>query len=208
MTEQISNKSVSRTPTQNINHNEQNATPAKSRSVKGLGARNKTSRRSEASGAEHQDHQNSTENAENGISEEETSTRKKPLAPKEPAIVYTDVNGVEVTKKLVHAVQDKLSKEEKHSLRELEEYMVTEGGAWALGAAHLDLIGKILLDKKWPVEVKILTLCLIQAAAFKDDVILLLYQDRKDHYIMRYVTSIEYLSFEEQENVAKLVGFF
>ncbi|XP_076330011.1 uncharacterized protein LOC143235678 [Tachypleus tridentatus] len=178
---------------QNLNQNEQNSTPAKTKSGKGLGTRNKAPRRSETCGAEqNQGHQNSIDNSENGIREEETSTRRKSLAPKEPAIVYNNVN-------------DKLSNEENRTLRELEEYMVTEGGAWALGAPHLDLIGKFLLDKKWPVEVKILILSLIQAAAFKDDVILLLYQDRKDHFIMRYVTSIKYLNYEEQENVAKLL---
>ncbi|XP_013781166.1 uncharacterized protein LOC106465483 [Limulus polyphemus] len=212
MADQASDDSLLEASRQDENKNEQHETQeqpnspcTKPEDVENSEARSKTSGLSEASGATQENHRDFTEGERDEDTGSSVLPRKKTQAPKEPAVIYTNIDGVAATKQFVEAIQDKLNEEEKLALRDLEEYMLTESGAWALGATHLDLIGKVLLEDLWPVEVKLLTLRLLQAAAFKDDVILLLHQDRKDHYVMRYVSKIEDLSGEEQEELTKLL---
>lgn len=50
-----------------------------------------------------------------------------------------------------------------------------------------------------------LTLELLQAAALKEDVVLILHQDRKDHRLMSYINRIENLTLAEQEEIVKLL---
>ncbi len=47
-------------------------------------------------------------------------------------------------KKLTELVSGLLSSEELQYLKELNEYLVSESGAWALGNEHLDFIAKLL----------------------------------------------------------------
>ena len=51
----------------------------------------------------------------------------------------------------------------------------------------------------------LLTLEVLQAAALKDDVVLILHQDRKDHRLTSYINRIESLTLAEQEEVVKLL---
>lgn len=61
-------------------------------------------------------------------------------------------------------------------------------------------------DNGLPTEVKVKTANILAAAALKDDVILLLHQDRKDHVLMNYAFEIDRHSVEEQIATALLVG--
>ncbi|XP_076333621.1 uncharacterized protein LOC143237842 isoform X1 [Tachypleus tridentatus] len=206
MADQATDDSLLEASRQDENKNEQPNSPCTTtEGAENSEIRSKTSGLSEASEATQENHQNFTEGEREEDSGSSVPPRKKTQTPKEPAIIYTNIDEVAVTKQFVEAIQDKLNEEEKQILRDLEEYMLTENGAWALGAAHLDLIGKILLEDTWPLEVKLSTLRMLQAAAFKDDIILLLHQDRKDHYVMRYINKIENLSGEEQEEATKLL---
>ncbi len=54
-------------------------------------------------------------------------------------------------------------------------------------------------------NVPLLVLEVLQAAALKDDIVLVLHQDRKDHRIMSYINRIESLTLAEQEEIAKLL---
>jgi hypothetical protein len=60
-------------------------------------------------------------------------------------------------------------------------------------------------DGKFAPNVPLLVLEVLQAAALKDDIVLVLHQDRKDHRIMSYINRIESLTLAEQEEIAKLL---
>ena len=60
-------------------------------------------------------------------------------------------------------------------------------------------------DGKFAPNVPLLVLEVLQSAALKDDIVLVLHQDRKDHRIMSYINRIESLTLAEQEEIAKLL---
>lgn len=93
-------------------------------------------------------------------------------------------------------------------MEELHKYMLEEEGSWALGDGFLLFVGRLLNDANLPVEVKIRTLNVLGLAALKDDVILLLHQDRRDHIIMNYAFEIDRVTPEEQESLALFVSSF
>ncbi|XP_076309626.1 uncharacterized protein LOC143224962 [Tachypleus tridentatus] len=124
---------------------------------------------------------------------------------REPPVVYSDIDGVKALINLAEIANPFLGEEDKSLLLDFEEYLKTQSGAWALGSTHLDLLGHLLNDEGLSQSVRIFTLKMLQAAVFKEDIILLLHQDRKDHHIMRYINKIEKLSAEEQEEISKLL---
>lgn len=60
-------------------------------------------------------------------------------------------------------------------------------------------------DKTFSTDVRVRTINLLALAALKDDVILVLHQDRKDHVLMNYAFDIDRADSEEQEAVALFV---
>lgn len=46
---------------------------------------------------------------------------------------------------------------------------------------------------------------LLKASALKDDFVLILHQDRKEHRIMSYINLMEHLTLAEQEETVKLL---
>ena len=52
---------------------------------------------------------------------------------------------------------------------------------------------------------KIRLLNVLAAAALKDDVILLLHQDRRDHVLMNYAGNVERITVEEQQALSLMV---
>lgn len=86
--------------------------------------------------------------------------------------------------------------------------MLEDEGSWALGDGFLLFVSRLLNDPSLSVEVKIRTLNVLGLAALKDDVILLLHQDRRDHIIMNYAFEIDRLPPEEQESLAFFVSYF
>ncbi|KAG5866352.1 hypothetical protein JTB14_004131, partial [Gonioctena quinquepunctata] len=61
---------------------------------------------------------------------------------------------------------------------------------------------RLLNDKELPLEVRVKTMNILAMAALKDDVILVLHQDRKEHVLMNYAFEIDRLCPEEQEAIA------
>jgi len=107
---------------------------------------------------------------------------------------------------LTELVKEFLSPEETQQLKEWNEYLTTDNGAWILGNEHLDLFANFLSgDMKYPPNVPLLTLQALQASALKDDFVLVLHQDRKDHRVMSYINRIEAVTLAEQEEIAKLI---
>ncbi|XP_054155325.1 uncharacterized protein LOC128953828 [Oppia nitens] len=138
---------------------------------------------------------------------EETKSQRRSYKYDDPPVLFKDVNGVAAIKKITELITDLLSNEQQQYLKELSEYLVSESGAWALGDEHLEFIALLLSggDGKFAPNVALLVLEVLQSAALKDDIVLVLHQDRKDHRLMSYINKIESLTLAEQEEVAKLL---
>lgn len=65
--------------------------------------------------------------------------------------------------------------------------------------------GRVLYDKSLDNDARIKLLNVLSVAALKDDVILLLHQDRREHIIMNYAFDIDRHSQEEQLSLAQFV---
>ncbi|RWS08794.1 uncharacterized protein B4U79_01416 [Dinothrombium tinctorium] len=153
-------------------------------------------------------------NGESESAEDESKSEKKPLTGrrtykyKDPPILYREVDGSSSIKKLTELVHDLLNPEENKQLKEWQEYLETDNGAWVLGTEHMDLIAHLLnggSNGKFAPNVPLLTLQVLQAAALKDDFVLVLHQDRKDHRLMSYINRVENLTLAEQEEIIKLM---
>lgn len=69
----------------------------------------------------------------------------------------------------------------------------------------LVFVGRILRDPQVSTEARVHLLRSLAYAALKDDVILLLHQDRRDHVMMGYLLDIEKIKPEEQQAVALFI---
>ncbi|CAL1278103.1 unnamed protein product [Larinioides sclopetarius] len=123
----------------------------------------------------------------------------------DPPVLFPNVDGPELLRRIMELVEGKLTPEENKDINEFMEYLTTDGGAWALGSSHLEAIGRLLNDRNLHPEIPVLTLKMFQAASLKEDIILLLHQDREKHHLMTYFYKIESLSHEEQAEVCALM---
>lgn len=125
----------------------------------------------------------------------------------DPPTVFRDVDGEQVFKMLIELVKDMLSPEQQTLLMEWLEYLSTDSGAWILGEEHMDLVAHLLTqsDGRFAPNVPLLMLQGLQAAALKEDFVLVLHCDRKDRQLMSYVNRIEAHTLAEQEEIAKLL---
>ncbi|XP_053209592.1 uncharacterized protein LOC128393417 isoform X3 [Panonychus citri] len=156
--------------------------------------------------------QEKEESAADQDSDERVEIKPKRKAPKydDPPIVYADVDGVSAIKKILELVGDALSEEERRLMDDWTDYLKTEGEAWKIDDDHLSLISRLLNgeDGKFPPNVPLLTLEILQSAALKDDFVLALHGDRKNHRLMSYIYRIESLTLAEQEELGKLLCNF
>jgi desumoylating isopeptidase 1 len=60
------------------------------------------------------------------------------------------------------------------------------------------LVGRILHDKSLKSEARVKLLHVMAVAALKDDVILMLHQDRREHVLMNFAQDIDRITPEEQ----------
>ncbi|XP_015793237.1 uncharacterized protein LOC107369774 isoform X2 [Tetranychus urticae] len=152
------------------------------------------------------------ESTDPDLSDDRVEIKPKRKAPKysDPPIVYADVDGVSAVKKILELVGDALSEEERHLMDDWTDYLKTSGEAWKIDDDHLSLISRLLSgeDGKFPPNVPLLTLEILQSAALKDDFVLALHGDRKNHRLMSYIYKIESLTLAEQEEIAKLLCNF
>ncbi|KAK3867585.1 hypothetical protein Pcinc_026964 [Petrolisthes cinctipes] len=103
---------------------------------------------------------------------------------------------------LVGACGQMLNPEEQAHMEELRAYVVEDEGSWALGENFSILFTRILHDPVIPDQARLHLVRIMAAAALKDDVILLLHQDRRDHTIMNYANRVESLPPPHQEALA------
>jgi hypothetical protein len=126
-------------------------------------------------------------------------------ANREQPIVFNNVDAAAAIEVVEKHVAELLTEDEKSFLQELKDFVLLDEGAWALGAQHLQLIGRVLYDRNIPPEVRHSMLKFLHAGALKEDIILLLHMDRRDHILMNYLAEFERMTPEEQDDVAKLI---
>ena len=99
--------------------------------------------------------------------------------------------------------------DDQQSMTELKQYVIDDEGSWALGDNFLNFIAKWLNDDKPSNDrLRVSLLNVLAAAALKDDVILILHQDRRDHVLMNYAHNIDRLPQSEQDALALFVTLF
>lgn len=127
--------------------------------------------------------------------------------PREPQVVFGDIDPEHEFADLLEGLGELNSHEEQHAILELEEYALKGEGAWALSDETFTFIGRLLHDQaQFPSGVRVALLRLLAAAALKDDIILLLHQDRRSHMLMNYAHMIDRLPMPEQDALATLVA--
>ncbi|XP_046384485.1 uncharacterized protein LOC124154661 isoform X2 [Ischnura elegans] len=149
--------------------------------------------------------------AEEMAAEMEAEERKEREAAKrkqrDPPIVFKDAVDVRVEfDALVGHVGNLLNPEEQQSLEELHQYMLEDEGSWALSDSFLNFVGRLLHDTTFRSEARLCMLKVLASAALKDDVILLLHQDRREHVLMNYAHGVDRLPVEEQLALTLLVA--
>ncbi|CAH2036871.1 unnamed protein product, partial [Iphiclides podalirius] len=123
--------------------------------------------------------------------------------PRDPPIVFRDLDGASEFEALSKALEKAdLAAEEKQSLDELQQYLVHGEGSWVLGDEFLSFIGRLLTDQSLSGEVRRATLRCLAAAALRDDVSLILHQDRRHHALLGYAHSVDGLPPAEQHALA------
>ncbi|CAG2059237.1 unnamed protein product, partial [Timema podura] len=138
--------------------------------------------------------------------EERKEREEQKKKQREPPIIFKDAVDIRVEfDALVGLIDGILSPEEQQSLEELHQYMLEDEGSWALGDGFLNFIGRLLHDKSLQTDTRVRILNVLALAALKDDVILLLHQDRREHVLMNYAHDIDRLSPEEQEALALFI---
>uniref|UniRef100_V5GPH0 Desumoylating isopeptidase n=1 Tax=Anoplophora glabripennis TaxID=217634 RepID=V5GPH0_ANOGL len=137
------------------------------------------------------------------LEEEERREEEEKKKARDPPIVYKELIDVKAEfDALIGLIDGKLSPEEQRSTEELHQYMLGDEGSWALSDGFLDFVGRLLNDRDLPVDVRVRLINILAMAALKDDVILVLHQDRKDHVLMNYAYEIDRLTPQEQEAIA------
>lgn len=121
---------------------------------------------------------------------------------RDPPIVFKEIDPKTELEELVKLVDDKLVEEEKVALEELHQYLLFGEGSWALGDSFLMFVGHVLRDPEISPESRVHLLRSLACCALKDDVILLLHQDRRDHVMMNYAQDIDRHTPEEQQALA------
>ncbi|CAH3908697.1 unnamed protein product [Pieris brassicae] len=133
------------------------------------------------------------------VEAEERRVEEQRKRTRDPPVVYRDIDGVqefEAFSKTLEGVE--LTAEEKQSLEELQQYLVQGEGSWVLGDEFLSFIGRILSDPSIKTSSRCGVLRCLAASALKDDVSLLLHQDRRQHALLGYAHSIDMLPLDEQ----------
>lgn len=140
------------------------------------------------------------EEARERLAEEE---RKK---ARDPPVIFNCVDPKLELEELVKHLDGSLSNDEQVALEELHQYLLMGEGSWALGEGFLVFVERVLRDPNVKPEVRVHLLRALSNAALKDDVILLLHQDRKDHVLMNYAQDIDRHTLEEQQAMALFVS--
>lgn len=143
------------------------------------------------------------------VLEDEARERREEAERKrlrDPPIVFNVVDAKEELDALVKHLDGSLSNEEQVALEELHQYLLMGEGSWALGEGFLVFVERVFRDTNVSSEVRVHMLRALANGALKDDVILLLHQDRRDHVLMNFAADIDRHPLEEQQALALFVS--
>jgi hypothetical protein len=90
-------------------------------------------------------------------------------------------------------------------MTELHQYLLEDEGAWVISEEFLIFAGRVLREPTISPETRVHLLRALACAALKDDIILLLHQDRRDHVLMNYAQDIDRHTPEEQQALALMM---
>ncbi|KAK4874626.1 hypothetical protein RN001_013986 [Aquatica leii] len=139
--------------------------------------------------------------------EDERRQEEERKRSRDPPIVFRDLIDVKAEYEIFeNLLKDQLIEDERRSLDELGQYLLGDEGSWVVGDGFLNFIGRLLNDTAVQHEIRIHVLNLLAAAALKDDVILVLHQDRKDHVLMNYAYEIDRIGVDEQLALALFIA--
>lgn len=138
------------------------------------------------------------------MEEEEKREIEELKQKRDPPIVFRDTP--DVGSELEKLRQLLSSDSDLQSIDELKQYLLENEGSWALGDNFLGFVGRVFHDKGIESPARVSLLNVLCAAALKDDVILLLHQDRKEHTVMNYAYDIDRHPLEEQLPLAQLMA--
>ncbi|KAF7989514.1 hypothetical protein HCN44_008188 [Aphidius gifuensis] len=138
--------------------------------------------------------------------EERREVEEKKRQRDPPIVFKDDINLTKEFESLGNILDGKLNDTELTNLDELRQYVIENEGSWALGDNFLNFIGRILYDKTLQSEARVKLLNILGYAALKDDVILLLHQDRREHILMNYAFDIDRHPIEEQLPLAQFMA--
>ncbi|XP_031788255.1 uncharacterized protein LOC100122591 isoform X3 [Nasonia vitripennis] len=126
---------------------------------------------------------------------------------RDPPIVFRDhVDPAAELEQFRLLLQGKLDENEMLSVDELHQYVLENEGSWALGDNFLNFVGRVFYDKTLDSKARVCLLNILCIAALKDDVILLLHQDRREHTIMNFAYDIDRHPLEEQLPLAQFIA--
>ncbi|XP_025200789.1 uncharacterized protein LOC112598510 isoform X4 [Melanaphis sacchari] len=150
-------------------------------------------------------------NAENGVvrpanavvdnDADDLERKEQELKRKErdPPIVFPDtINVQNELERLVGLIDGRINPDDMQYVAELDQYMLENEGSWALGEGFLSFVGRLLNDDQLVSEVRETILNILAAGALKDDIILVLHQDRREHILMNYANGFDKLPLLEQ----------
>ncbi|XP_065219797.1 uncharacterized protein LOC135845243 isoform X2 [Planococcus citri] len=140
------------------------------------------------------------------IEEQDKREREERRRQREPPIVFPNVvNLQEEFDKVIDLVDGNITAEEMQFFEELHQYLLEDEGSWAIGDGFLSFVGKLLSDQKFPSELRLRLLNVLAVAALKEDIILVLHQDRREHVFMNYAHNFDRLPIDEQKALALFV---
>lgn len=99
-----------------------------------------------------------------------------------------------------------MNEQDKTCIEELHQYLIDGEGSWALNEEFLTFVGKILRGEEFCTESRVHLLRTLACAALRDDIILILHQDRREHTLMNYIQDVDTLKPEEQEALGLFVS--
>uniref|UniRef100_A0A2S2NM95 PPPDE peptidase domain-containing protein 2 n=1 Tax=Schizaphis graminum TaxID=13262 RepID=A0A2S2NM95_SCHGA len=136
------------------------------------------------------------ENDADDLERKELELKRK---ERDPPIVFPDtINVQNELERLVGLIDGRINPDDMQYVAELDQYMLENEGSWALGEGFLSFVGKLLNDDQLVSEVRETILNILAAGALKDDIILVLHQDRREHILMNYANGFDKLPLLEQ----------
>ncbi|XP_025416987.1 uncharacterized protein LOC112688143 isoform X3 [Sipha flava] len=136
---------------------------------------------------------------DNDIEDMEKKELELKRKERDPPIVFQDtINVQNELERLVGLIDGRINPDDMQYVAELDQYMLENEGSWALGEGFLSFVGRLLNDDQLVSEVRETMLNILAAAALKDDIILVLHQDRREHILMNYANGFDKLPLLEQ----------